>query len=336
MSPAELSAWTAELLVAAGLPPSDAADVADIFTRASLRGLGHHDISFLPQRLGWLTEGGVKARPEMGLIGSGPAFERWEGDYGLGELLCRRAAERAIELCKKSGVSYVTVRHSNHFLAAEPYLELGVGAGCMLAVWSNTDACMTSPSGARNVIGNNPMGFGVEAGDSGAILLDQCMAYSSLGNLKALARAGQAVPEYWGFDAEGRPATDPAAILSGGVRPIGGHKGFNLAVMHECLTGILSGGDTLDELKPAGGVNGHNQAVLAFNLDSFGGRATVGDRVSSLIKRLKGKAPEARVPGEHSRSFKATALKDGIDVPAATVAALGEWSRRLGVQPRTT
>jgi len=44
LTPFQLETWTARLLEAAGLDPSEAADAADIYRRASeRRGRGHHD-----------------------------------------------------------------------------------------------------------------------------------------------------------------------------------------------------------------------------------------------------------------------------------------------------
>src|SRR5258706_16284597 len=44
------------------------------------------------------------------------------------------------------------------------------------------------------------------------------------------------------LDAQGRPTVDPVTALAGLYVPIGGHRGFGLALMWEVLTGVLSGG----------------------------------------------------------------------------------------------
>src|SRR6185312_14637029 len=48
------------------------------------------------------------------------------------------------------------------------------------------------------------------------------------------------LPEGWAIDAEGRPTTDPAVAVKGSVLPIGGPKGYALALMVELLCSALS------------------------------------------------------------------------------------------------
>jgi (2R)-3-sulfolactate dehydrogenase (NADP+) len=54
-------------------------------------------------------------------------------------------------------------------------------------------------------------------------------------------KAGQAIPEGWALDAEGRPTTDPAAAMAGTMVPAGGAKGAAFALMVELLTAGLAG-----------------------------------------------------------------------------------------------
>lgn len=332
VSHSDLRAWTAGLLAAAGHRPDDADAAADIFVRATLRGIGHHDISYLPNRLKWIMQDGVNPRPDFTCFNRGPAFESWDADHALGELACRHATLRAIELSRTCGTGFATVRRSNHFLAAAPYAELGVEAGCLVLVWSNTDAGMSSPDGTRNFIGNNPMGFGLGVADHPPINFDSCVAYSSLGNLKALQDQDRSIPAWWGVDRSGQPTTSPADILEGGsVHPLGGHKGFGMALMHECLTGLLGQGTTFDHVVPVGGVNTHNQAVLAFNLEAFGGRELLESRARDLVDRMKAREPGLRLPGERSARTAAAQREHGVVLDPAVGHSLADWSARLGV-----
>lgn len=332
ISPDRLRAWASSLLEASGMDAGDALPVADIFVRATLRGLGHHDISYLPGRLDWIRNHGVQARPRFERINQGPAFESWDAGCALGEQACRHALTRAMDVASRSGTGFVTMRRSNHFLAAAPYLEIASEAGFMALVWSNTDAGMSSPEGSQVFIGNNPMGFGIAATGHEAVNFDSCVAYSSLGNLKTMEDRGTPVPSWWGVDRSGSPALDARAILDGGaVRPLGGHKGFGMALMHECLTGLLGQGTTFDQVLPGGGVNTHNQTVLAFHLDSFGGRSAIEDRMGDLVHRMKAREPEVRIPGERSARRSREQQVSGIQLDAATRNALARWSRELGV-----
>jgi len=332
LSDGELADWTARLLAASGLSAPHAVDAADVYRRASLRGLGHHDLSYLPQRLGWLESKAVNPAPALANISASAATEVWEGDGGLGEVLCYHALRRAIVLATSTGLGYAGVRHSNHFLAAEPYTQVGAEQGFLILVWSNTDAGMAFPGQAARQIGNNPLGWGVGTGQAN-LASDLSMAYSSLGNLHAMSSAGTPAPAHWGRGPDGAPTTDPAAILAGAVEPIGGHKGLALALLGEVLTGILTGGPTLDEVATGGGLRTHNQMVLAFNLDAFGGLSTVEERLVSLKTRAYRAGHTLRLPGDRSHATAQRGKTEGIQVTPELEKSLRQWSEKLRVSP---
>jgi LDH2 family malate/lactate/ureidoglycolate dehydrogenase len=331
LSHGDIADWTARLLAASGLSPNHAADAADVFRRATLRGLGHHDLSYLPQRLGWLESGAVNPAPALAKVSSSPATEVWEGDGGLGEVLCYHTLRRAIALASSTGLGYAGVRHSNHFLAAEPYTQVGAEQGFLLLVWSNTDAGMAFPGQSGRQIGNNPLGWGVGTGHA-ALSADLCMAYSSLGNLNALAASGTPAPAHWGRGPDGSPTSDPKQLLAGAVEPIGGHKGLALALLGEVLAGVLTGGPTLDEVAPGGGLRTHNQMILAFDLEVFGGIATVEERLVSLKTRAHRAGRTLRLPGDRSHMATMRFKHEGVSIPPALEAELRRWSEKLRVQ----
>ncbi len=53
---------------------------------------------------------------------------------------------------------------------------------------------------------------------------------------------GEPLPEGVALDVSGRPTVDPAEAIAGIMVPMGGHRGYGLAVMWEVLTGVLAGG----------------------------------------------------------------------------------------------
>lgn len=47
---------------------------------------------------------------------------------------------------------------------------------------------------------------------------------------------------------DGAPTTDPRAALDGFLLPVGGHKGYGLALMVDLLAGVLSGASYLTRI----------------------------------------------------------------------------------------
>ena len=237
-----------------------------------------------------------------------------------------------MDLARKNGIGFATVKRSNHFLAASPYCEIGAENGFLLMVFSNTDPCMSFPGGDKNVIGNNPLGFGLPRASGANLVFDVCMAYSSLGNMRSYVKNGQSIPGHWAKDSVGNWTTDPKAALDGGsIQPMAQHKGFGLALMTESLTGLLSGGATGNRVASGGGINTHNQSVIAFDLAAFGGVPAVGERADDLAARLKADDPRIRLPGEHSQTERTRLQAEGITLDVKLVETLREWQAKLGI-----
>ena len=67
----------------------------------------------------------------------------------------------------------------------------------------------------------------------------------------AARQRGESIPEGWALDAQGRPATDPAAALGGTMIPVGDAKGSALALMVEILAAALTGANYALRRRPS-------------------------------------------------------------------------------------
>jgi LDH2 family malate/lactate/ureidoglycolate dehydrogenase len=71
-----------------------------------------------------------------------------------------------------------------------------------------------------------------------------------MGKIRNAERQGQAIPEGWATDAQGRPTTSASEAIAGMLLPAAGPKGFGLAVMADLLCGGLSGGGIGAQVQP--------------------------------------------------------------------------------------
>jgi LDH2 family malate/lactate/ureidoglycolate dehydrogenase len=62
-------------------------------------------------------------------------------------------------------------------------------------------------------------------------------------------KRGEAIPDTWATDAQGRATTDPKAALDGFLQPVGGHKGYGLALLVDLFAGLLSNAAYLTHVK---------------------------------------------------------------------------------------
>src|SRR5262245_18183330 len=110
----DLETFVARAHIAAGLPKSDAEQVARLMILADLRGADGHGIFGLPQYVRRIRAGGVNVRPNIRVVQETDAIAMVDGDNGMGHLVLRFAAQVAIEKAERLGVGWVGVRQSNH------------------------------------------------------------------------------------------------------------------------------------------------------------------------------------------------------------------------------
>jgi LDH2 family malate/lactate/ureidoglycolate dehydrogenase len=331
----ELQRFVRESLLKAGVTPLHAEKVADVFERATLRGVGHHDIYDLPGRLQNLTSKRINPKPHIQQLSKFEAIESYDGDNGLGEIGSSFITDRAMNLASQYGIGFCTIRHSNHFLAASPYVERAAEAGFLGLIFTRTRPAMNVPGINSNVIGNNPMGFAAVTGKEFPLMLDIAMAYTSNGKLNQMIQDEQPIPIFWGKDAQGNPTEDPVAVKNGGsINPIAEHKGFGLSLLVEMLTGLLSGGEVIDEEHPErGGVGVHSQAALIIKIEGFMDAELFRKRSSEMIDRLAANHREIRIPGQRSHKNKLQIEREGIELSPVLVRELDRWAEQLQISP---
>jgi LDH2 family malate/lactate/ureidoglycolate dehydrogenase len=328
-----------ELSAKVGMAPARADTFADVYMRATLRGLGHHDIHSLGDRLAALRGGQLNPGPRFRLQAAREALESYDGDNGPGELCSAFATERASRLADRHGIGLCTISASNHFLAAAPYVEKAAEEGYLAIVLSNAKPIMGVPGSGARIMGNSPFGFGTATNGEHPLLMDACLAYASFGTLGAMRAEGRNVPPTWGADALGTPTTDPGVIIDTGTSyPIGEHKGFGLALLMETLTGVLSGGQLLGETNQRypGGQGLHSQTAIVIKPEGLMPLPQYRERVGTLVAGVVAKAPQARIPGRSSHANRLRAERDGaVVLLGGLVDELNRWAKALGATPLT-
>lgn len=331
----DVRSFVGRALTALGVPPAPAGEVADVFVRATARGVGHHDLADLHRRLGWLADGTVAATVEPVVQHHRGAVTSLDGCNALGELCTSRAVDAAMASARAHGIGLAAVAHSNHFLAAAPYAQRVAEAGMVAIVASRTLPSMGTPGAGRMVVGNNPLGFGVPVHGGPDLVADMCWAYASWSSFEALALEGREIPEHWATDQDGSPTTDPAVGLRGGPEPIGRHKGVAMALLVEVLTSVLTDGAIADEVIRDGGLGGlHSQVAVVIDPAATVGVERVAARTSELLQRTSELAPTPhRYPGQRSAAAQESSRSVGVPVALGVLDDLDAWAGRLGVQP---
>src|SRR5256885_8436748 len=106
------------------------------------------------------------------------------------------------------------------------------------------------------------------------------------------------MPEGWMINRQGRPLTAPRRADEGFLLPIGGYKGYGLALVVGLLAGTLNGAamgrDVVDFNADAQSATNTGQAVVAIDPSAFGDVGEFKAAVDKVIRDLRG---SERMPG---------------------------------------
>jgi L-2-hydroxycarboxylate dehydrogenase (NAD+) len=172
------------------------------------------------------------------------------------------------------------------------------------------------------------------------LILDMATTVAAYGKVKVSAQQGKRMPEGWMIDREGRPLTDPRRAGEGFLLPIGGYKGYGLALVVGLIAGTLNGAamgkDVIDFNHDDVTTTNTGQAVLAIDLAAFGDIADFKARVDRLVRELRAseRMPDVDriwLPGEQSHERRQINERDGVPLPAVLLRQLDTFAREMGL-----
>ncbi|KEQ02785.1 Ldh family oxidoreductase [Pseudorhizobium pelagicum] len=326
-----LLALCAERFVACGVADEDAASTARVLVLAEMMGIATHGVGRVATYCTRLQGGGVKAAAEPVVKRVAPALLHVDGDNGLGPAVAMRALAAVMETARETGIAAAFLHHSNHFGAAAPYCLIAAESGLATVLMSNSTPLMAPTGGAEPSVGNNPIGFGFPGPDELPLVIDFSMSAVARSRIRDAARRGEAIPEGWAIDAGGQPLTDAATAMKGMLLPMGGHKGYGLAIAIDMLAGVLSGAAFLSQVpdlerEPAARQN-LGQAFIAINAAKLMTPGELADRTTKfmdMIGRTRSADPAhpVRFPGSRAMANLKQARRDGVRVDRDTLEVL--------------
>lgn len=231
-----------------GLAYQDAIDTSTVLVMADLFGISTHGVSRIPSYVDRLKCGGINKEAQIKVESVAPAMIKIDGDNGLGPLIGMRALKLAIETARTTGVAMAWVKGSNHFGPIAPYCAIAAEEGFATIIASNATSTITPWGGKDARVGNNPIGFGVPRPGADPLILDIALSVAARAKIRNAHKNGQSIPQGWATDANGYPTTNPGEALNGFLLPVGGHKGYGLALMVDMLAGLLSGAAFLTQV----------------------------------------------------------------------------------------
>jgi len=336
-----LEAFIAAVLRHAGLPATDAGTVARLMAQADLQGSDGHGVIRLPQYLKRLEAGGINRHPNIRIATERAAMAVVDGDNGMGHLVMSYAAALAIERARTAGVAWVGTRGSNHAGPASLYARMPIEHDMIGVYFAVGNANHLPPwGGMEMLLSTNPIAIGIPAGSEPAVVLDMATTVAAYGKVKAKAKRGETMPEGWMIDRQGQPLLDPTRAHDGFLLPIGGHKGYGLALMVGLLAGTLQGAamgrDVIDFNQDHTTPTNTGQAILVIDLKAFGEPDDFKHAVDRLVRDIRSseRLPGVEriwLPGEQSDARRDRYTTAGIPIAQAILSELDQLAGQLGV-----
>ena len=336
-----LRAYGREALMRAGLTADGAAIVTEVQLEASMRGQPTHDMVSIPRYAVRIASGKLNSRPQIRIERETANSVQIDGDNGPGQWVSTVAMEAAIRKAREQGVGIVSVRRSNHFGAAGHYVWQATKNGLIGLCTTNGPLILAPTGGITPTFGNNPLGVGIPAGRHFPILLDIAMSVAPRGKIGLAVAEGKPLPPGWILDRFGRPSTDLADLAAGLGMPIGGHKGYGLALVLEVLAGVLSGAGfsadhSRDKLHGSSRGPDYGHLFIAIDPERFMPASEFTARVDRMIEQTKSgehaeNVDEILIPGEMELRARAQSLKEGVRLRPSTYRALVTYGRQMGL-----
>jgi L-2-hydroxycarboxylate dehydrogenase (NAD+) len=308
-----LENFAVDVFKGVGVPEEDARISADVLITSDKRGIDSHGIGRLKTKYYDRIKGGViSPKTNLEIVKDGPTTAVIDGHNGMGQVIAKKSMALAIEKAKKMGLGMVTVRNSNHFGIAGYYLLMAIEAGMIGIAGTNARPSIAPTFGIENMLGTNPLTFGMPSDEAFPFVLDCATSIAQRGKIEFYDRAEKEIPPGWVIGEDGKTRTDTPQILKdltagkAALTPLGGigeetagYKGYGYATVVELLSAALQNGKYLKMLS---GVEEGKRApinlghfFIAINISSFidleSFKKITGDILRSL--RASKKAPGA-------------------------------------------
>ncbi len=301
-----------------GCDEENATAVADNMMMAERDLCPAHGLFRLPWQVASLRSGKVngKARPRVEALA--PAVVKVWGDRGFAPLGLKYGHAPLVAAARQNGIAALAFVDMYHVAALWPEVEALALDGLVAFAFTASFPYVAPAGGTKALYGTNPMAFAWPHKGHPPLVFDQASAVMARGDVMILAREGKPVPEGVGIDAEGRPSTDPNAILEGAQLAFGGHKGASLALMVELLAGPLIGEllsfEAEEDDAGAGAAPHGGELIMALDPARFGDPGGFMDHGERLFEAVLAQAG-ARLPGARRFESRKRTAVEGIAIP---------------------
>ena len=321
LSWAELLDLARGFLMAHGLSEAQSRALAGSLCAAQRDGCRSHGLQRLPGTLDTMAHPAFNRSANPIPHELTPAITRVDAEHGFSILAVERGLPLLIAGAKRLGIAVLAINNGFHSTALWPVVEEIATYGLAGLSMNPTHDWVAPAGGMAGALGTNPIAFSWPRRNDPPYVFDFATSAGARADIALHRQEGRALPPGWGLDPEGRPSTDPAAVLAGAMLPFGGHKGSALATMIELLAGPFIADRTSRQSaefdRGSSAAPCHGELIIAFDPELVGtalGTAEEPDaNAEDLFARIKQQG--ARLPGERRYAARSTSERQGIGIP---------------------
>ena len=336
----DLIAACRRLLEKAGVPADQAELISQVIVEADLRGISSHGILRLPAYLRRVLAGTMTADTQLKTLRERKASLLVDAQSGFGQVAASQAMKIAIAKARDTGVGFVAVRNAGHFGIAAHYAMMALPEDMIGIVTANSSPSMAAWGGTDPLLGTNPICVAVPTRSDVDIVLDMASSIVARGKIRLALNKGEHIPEGWALDEKGQPTSDPAAAMRGTLLPIGGPKGYGLALIVDILSGVLTGSSfgkdvatTLDfDRKASAGFVVQALDIAAFaDIDEF--YKDIQKQMADIRSSTRSPGTERiYLPGEIEWLKQKSGLENGLLIPPSVIRELDKVAREMDLE----
>jgi len=306
----EIKEISLKALQKAGLSRKNSETILNECLYGELIGRKSHGLIYIPKAV----EKAACAKNIWKIEKEDDAYALINANGNFGYLVGKFAMELAVKKAKKKGISLVGMYNMHSYLMPGYYAKMASDKGMIGFVIDNSKSRVVPYGGTEPKLGPNPIGLSFPTKNI-PFVMDMATSVRGMGEVRLAEKLNDPLPKGMALDMAGEPTLDPKKVHA--LRPMGGYKGYGLALGIEVLAGAFVRAKMGSKIK--GGLD-RGYLFIAIDPEIFVDIETFKEEVSELIKEIKAckKAngvKEILVPGEHAqRTIKESLKKGYLDV----------------------
>ncbi|MGG3805680.1 Ldh family oxidoreductase [Metabacillus fastidiosus] len=228
----ELRELGKQVLLKHGATEREAEIITEDYLDADLRGRSSHGFTFFKYAVAAFEgRGTYEALPIDG------SYLQVNGNSDLGHIVAREAIDRAIPVLSERKVVTIGISDITRFNCSGIIARYGAEKGAITLVFAYGGSSVVAPPGGKApAVNNTPIGIAIPYTDP-LFVLDMATSERAWGHLTLAKYSKKNIPVHWGVNEDGLPTDDPSEVKW--LSPLGGYKGFGLALAFEILGGAL-------------------------------------------------------------------------------------------------